>query len=329
MKISINLATRPFTDQGPIIKRLRVAMAVFAVLSIGFGIGLHYLHEKAQAARARERAVDTQIAKINQERQGYEAMMRQPDNALVLQQANNLNALFDQKAFSWTLAMEDLEMVLPGGVQVTTLEPIRDEKTGVITLKLRVVGPRDKGIELVQNLEHSHYFLNPVIIGESIESSGPNAGMEPASTTNRVNFELNAQYNPATIAEQPANAKTEEKAKDDPAKDNPAESGSEAAASAPVHKPAVPAAGPGLRRPPITGASKPPAAAQPAVTQPSAAPRSPYAAPPSATQQPAPPAVQSPQGTRQAGQRRYQIPQPGQPVPNSPQTPTRQPGGPQ
>ena len=44
--------------------------------------------------------------------------------------------------FSWTLAMEDLETVLPGGVQVTTLEPMRD-KDGHITLHLRVLGPRD------------------------------------------------------------------------------------------------------------------------------------------------------------------------------------------
>jgi type IV pilus assembly protein PilN len=323
MKITINLATRPFTDLGPIIKRLRIAMVVFAVASIGFGVGVHYLHAKAEAARGRERAVDGQIAKINQERQGYQNMMRQPDNAQVLQQANNLNALFDQKAFSWTLAMEDLETVLPGGVQVTTLEPVRDEKTGQISLKLRVVGPRDKGIELVQNLEHSRHFLHPAIVGESIESNGgPNTPMEPVSTSNRVNFDLNAEYNPATIGELPANAKAAE----DTPKDEP---GSATEAPAPVHKPSVPSSGPGLRRPPMTGVANPPAAVQPAVAQPSATPRSPYVAKPSAAAQPAPPAIQSPQAMRQAGQRRYQIPQPGQSVPNSQPTPARQPGGPQ
>ena len=41
-----------------------------------------------------------------------------------------LNQLFDEKTFSWTLAMEDLETVLPGGVQVATLDPTRDQKTG-------------------------------------------------------------------------------------------------------------------------------------------------------------------------------------------------------
>ena len=78
----------------------------------------------------------------------------------MLAQAENLNQLFDEKAFSWTLAMEDLETVLPGGVQVTTLEPVRD-KDGHITLHLRVLGPRDRAIELVQNLEHSKRFLQP------------------------------------------------------------------------------------------------------------------------------------------------------------------------
>lgn len=318
MKITINLATRPFTDLGPIQRRLRIAMAVFAVASIGFGVGVHYLHAKAEAARGRERTVDGQISKINQERQGYQNMMRQPDNAQVLQQANNLNALFDEKAFSWTLAMEDLETVLPGGVQVTTLEPVRDEKTGQISLKLRVVGPRDKGIELVQNLEHSRHFLHPTIVGESIESNGgPNGPLEPVSTSNRVNFDLNAEYNAATISELPARAKTAEEPKAEPS--------AEGTVTAPVHKAPVPAAGPGLRRPPLAGVSKPPAAAQPAVAQPSAGPRSPYAVRPMPATQPAPPAIQSPQAMRQAGQHRYQIPG----SPNSQQSPTRQPGGPQ
>ena len=310
MKITVNLATRPFADLGPILKRLRISMAVFAVLSIGFGVGLHYLGARAAVARAKERAIDSQIGKINQERQGYQSMMRQPDNAQVLQQANNLNALFDQKAFSWTLAMEDLETVLPGGVQVTTLEPVRDEKTGEITLKLRVVGPRDKGIELVQNLEHSRHFLHPAITGESIESNAaPGAALEPVSSTNRVNFDLNAQYNPATISEVPVEKKAEETHKD-------------ASAAAPAHKSAVPATGPGLRRPPLTGVAKPPAA------QSSFPAKSPYVSRPQAANPTGSPAMQSPQAMRQAGQRRYPTNPQGQPVPNSQRTPAG-PGGPQ
>ena len=96
--------------------------------------------------------------------------MQQPANAQLLDQAEALNQLFDEKAFSWTLAMEDLETVLPGGVQVTSIEPIRD-KDGHITLHLRVVGPRDLADDLVRNLEHSRRFLLPRIVGENAESA--------------------------------------------------------------------------------------------------------------------------------------------------------------
>lgn len=201
MRIAINLATRQFADIGPAVKRLRIAMGVLALVAIGLGLGLHALHNKAEAARARDHSLDGRIARINEERQGYQAMMRQPDNAQVLAQAGRLNLLFDEKSFSWTLAMEDLETVLPGGVQVTTLEPAR-AKDGTITLRLRVVGPRDRAIELVQNLEHSRHFVSPRIVGESSETNGgPGERMQPVSASNRVNFDLLADYNPATLVE--------------------------------------------------------------------------------------------------------------------------------
>ena len=165
MRISLNLATKPFADIAPLIKNLRIAMAAMAVVAIALGYGVYALDAEAKAARAREQAQEVRIDRINRERQGYQTMMRQPDNAAVLSQAQNLNQLFDEKAFSWTLAMEDLETVLPGGVQVTTLEPTRD-KNGLITLHMRVLGPRDRSIQLVANLEHSRRFIGARLVGE-------------------------------------------------------------------------------------------------------------------------------------------------------------------
>lgn len=292
MKITINLATRPFADLGPMIKRLRIAMAVFAVVSIGLGIGLHLLHNKAEAARARNHSLDGQIAAINHERQTYVAMMGQPNNAQVLQQANNLNHLFDQKAFSWTLAMEDLETVLPGGVQVTTLEPIREDKTSRITLRLRVDGPRDKNLDLVHNLEYSKHFLRPTIVNESTESNAaPGQALEPVSASNKVDFDLLTEYNPAALRDAPT---TEEKA-EKPAK----------AAVSPtpaLHKTGTPATGPGLRKPPYTGVSQPPSG------------------------------LLSPAEQRRAGiMHRYPATPPTQPAPTTQTQPARKPrpGGPQ
>jgi type IV pilus assembly protein PilN len=201
MRIAINLATRPFADIGPVLKRLRIAMGVLTLLAIALGLGLHAFHRKAEEARARDHSLDGRIAVLSKERYGYQALMRQPEHAQTLQQAENLNQLFDEKAFSWTLAMEDLETVLPAGLQVTTIEPNRN-KDGHITLRLRVVGPRDRAVELVQNLEHSRRFSEPRIVGENSESTGrPGEPAEPVSAANRVDFDVLAEYNPASPAE--------------------------------------------------------------------------------------------------------------------------------
>jgi type IV pilus assembly protein PilN len=208
MKVTLNLATRPYNDIRPALKRLRIAMAVLAVVAIGLGFGLRAFHQKAELARATEQKVQSRIDAINRERIGYQSLMQQPANKQLLTQAGELNQLFDEKTFSWTLAMEDLETVLPGGVQVTAIDPERDTKTGKITLKLRVVGPRNKADDLVQNLEHSRYFLSPHIVSESTESNGgPNERLEPVSASNRFTFELLADYNAAVPLEHHAHGK--------------------------------------------------------------------------------------------------------------------------
>jgi type IV pilus assembly protein PilN len=210
MRISLNLATRPYADIGPAIKRLRIAMAVLVVIGIGLGIGLRAVHQQAEEARKTEQQVQSKIDAINRERQGYHELMRQPANDALLKQAAALNQLIDEKTFSWTLAMEDLETVLPGGVQAVSLDPGRDSKTGIITLKLRVVGPRDRAVDLVENLEHSKHFLLPRIVAESLESTGGSQDrVEPPSASTRVNFELQAQYNPAESLDHKAQQKAE------------------------------------------------------------------------------------------------------------------------
>lgn len=207
MRITLNLASRPFADLGPAIKRLRIAIAALAVVAIGLGLGLRAFDQKAEQARERDHSLDGQIARIAEERQGYHDLMRQPANTQLLDQVGALNRLFDEKEFSWTLAMEDLETVLPGGVQVSTLEPVR-AKDGHITLHLRVIGPRDRTVELVRNLEHSKRFLLPRIVGENAETNGgPGERLEPVSATNRVDFDVLAEYNPALPGERKAAGK--------------------------------------------------------------------------------------------------------------------------
>ena len=202
MRITLNLATRPYANIGPAIKRLRIAIAALGVLCLLFLLGLHLFDRQADAARELEHSLDGRLARVESERAGASAMMHRPENARVLTQAEALNQLFDQKAFSWTLAMEAMETVLPAGVQVTSIEPIR-APDGHITVHVRVVGPRDHADDLVANLERSRRFLLPRIVGENAESSNnPQQHQEPISLSNRFDFDLLAEYNPPTLVEQ-------------------------------------------------------------------------------------------------------------------------------
>jgi type IV pilus assembly protein PilN len=203
MRTSLNLATRPFLDLGPILRKLRITMAVLAVLSALFALGLHLRHDAAEAARQRTAQLDSQIARVTTERQGYQNLMRQPENQRLVAETGTLNDLIELKAFSWTLAVRNLETVLPAGVQVLTLEPQR-EKDGRITVHILVGGPREKVEELVRALEHSARFRNPYIKGETAEQSnnaGPQQHLEPVTANSRFNFDLMADYVPPAPGE--------------------------------------------------------------------------------------------------------------------------------
>jgi type IV pilus assembly protein PilN len=201
MRITINLATHPFVDIEPRIKLLRTVFGSLSLIAVGLGLCMIFIHQKAEKARTLDRSLDSQIAGINQERQGYQIIMHKSENAQLMNQIGDLNQILDEKAFSWTVAMEDLETVLPGGVQVTSLEPARD-KNGDTTLHLRVTGPRDRTLDLVRNLEKSRHFLLPRIVGENFENNGgPSDKLEPVSASNRFSFDLLAEYNPAALAE--------------------------------------------------------------------------------------------------------------------------------
>jgi type IV pilus assembly protein PilN len=196
MFISLNLASRPFSDQRPTLVRMRIAMSALVLAAVVLGLVLRVVHRKAVEAHTHLHSLDGEIANILREQQGYQFMMSEPENARTQVETRNLNQLFNQKAFSWTLVMVNLETVLPAGVRVTAIEP-QVSKTGRITLHLRVFGPRDRSIDLVQNLENSKCFFQPRIVNESTDTGmGNNDKLGPVSISTPTNFDLLADYNP-------------------------------------------------------------------------------------------------------------------------------------
>lgn len=204
MRISINLATRPFVELRPLFLRLRVIMALLAAIAIGLGIWAHVLQTRLHHATAQMTSLRNATTAAQQERLHNEARMRQGPNAAVLERAHFLNRLFLEKSFSWTAVMMDLENVLPTGVQVTSIEP-QATATGDVIIRMRVSGERDRAVQLVRNLEHSRRFLNPRLSGEASQAKTANAPRPGGFNQQQMNvptppagveFDILANYNP-------------------------------------------------------------------------------------------------------------------------------------
>ena len=197
MRISVNLATRPFVELRPLFARLRLAMIMLAALAVGFGFALHSLNAKAAVAQSQMSALKAKTTQFQNERMNNEARMRQPQNMAVLERSQFLNAVFARKSFSWTAVMMDLERVLPAGVQVTSIEPVIT-KTGDVNIRLRVSGDRDKAVQLVRNLETSQRFVSPRLASEQAQTQEGNRAANAVQMTapGAVQFDILSGYNP-------------------------------------------------------------------------------------------------------------------------------------
>ena len=212
MRVHINLATRPYVELDRLLRQLRVALGSLAVLALALGFWLHRVTVRAQEQQRQLIRLNAQADTLHRERAANEARLHQPVNAATLNRNQFLNALFTRKSFSWTGVLMDLEQVLPQGVQVSSIEPVISP-AGEVVIRLRVLGDRDRTVQLVRNLEGSKRFLSPRLAGEAQQTSerggrpsiGGNGLPQPASAlvglnglppVSGVEFEIVSGYNP-------------------------------------------------------------------------------------------------------------------------------------
>lgn len=168
MQITINLASRPFLDFTKLVNRLRIATAWLGVVSLGVVILFVMSQVRHNSLRAEAHLLDRKIDRESTELRGYKGLLQKSDNFLLADRTAALNQLFDEKAFSWTLLMKDLEGILPPQVQMATIQPIR-EKDGSISIQIHLLGPRARAVEFLQNLEASSSFVQPRVLAENAQ----------------------------------------------------------------------------------------------------------------------------------------------------------------
>jgi type IV pilus assembly protein PilN len=192
MRLNINLASQPYEDSrqfwtywGTGLALLGLTTVLLLVLAVnGFIEGSR---DRQQISKLK-----TQLAEFDREKAEAQAMLNQPQNREVRDRSHFLNELFERKAFSWTLAFEQLEQVMPAHLHVISIHPGISADNN-LELRLVVGGEtREQALDLVRKMESSKHFKQTRIDSEKFENPENNN-----SNKDHVEFDIDALYVPS------------------------------------------------------------------------------------------------------------------------------------
>jgi type IV pilus assembly protein PilN len=174
MKIQINLASEPFRRDRPMV----FASTIVAVLLAGVLGMLIYLAlaERERSAESRQlmQKLDSELRAISAEESKLQAVLREPENAEVLDRSVLLNSLLARKGVSWTKIFSDLEEVTPHNVRLVQVRP-QISPANQISLDMVVASQTVEPIlAFLMKLEGS-----PVFGATTIQNSLPPTQTEP------------------------------------------------------------------------------------------------------------------------------------------------------
>jgi type IV pilus assembly protein PilN len=154
----INLASEPFQPMRPVV----VASSAAAVLLMGL-LGLLIalsVMERGQAAEARRTiaGLEKQLQRMNAEQAKLEGVLRQPENAEVLERSLFLNSLLYAKGISWTRLFDDLEKVMPHNVRLISIRPQAAGQNEVMLDMVVGAESAEPVLQMLRTLESSPLF---------------------------------------------------------------------------------------------------------------------------------------------------------------------------
>ena len=167
MKIAVNLASRPYEDEGQFYRQWGTALALAALFTavMVFISVRHYQNAQLEWESARQ--TQGKVDELKKESAMAQQVLARPENRGTRDESQFLNSAILRKSFSWTKLMEDMEKVMPAGLRVTSIAPVVDQRNR-FTLKVEVEGEtRDTAIELLRNMEKSPHFRSPQLSSET------------------------------------------------------------------------------------------------------------------------------------------------------------------
>lgn len=199
MRIDINLASQRYEDARQFYFRWGAALIAVLVLTFGLGFLAWRQFQSTAADRKYINEWQNKISGLEQERRHAEEVLNRPENRDVRDQSRFWNDVIDQKSFSWTQLLSDLEKIMPGRAYLVSVAPtLTPEKR--LSLKLTIdADNHENGVELQKKMEHSEHFYLPKIESESIRQNQA-TGSTPVTEFVIVTFYTPTAPQPHTAA---------------------------------------------------------------------------------------------------------------------------------
>jgi Tfp pilus assembly protein PilN len=158
MKIPINLASQPFRRDRAMVMASGT-VAVLLVFTLGVLVWLARLDSDQLVSLHQEiAALNVKLRAVSSDEQRLEGLMRQPENAHVLETSVFINDLIVHKSVSWSRLFTDLEKTVPYNVKVMQLHPTVNSRNQVL-LDLTVGTDKPQAIDdLLIAFERSPIF---------------------------------------------------------------------------------------------------------------------------------------------------------------------------
>lgn len=201
MRLKINLATRPYRDVRLFLETWGTATALLALLTLGLCWYTFHAWHQTRYSRAQISQVQSEIDKLDSQRQSGIALLNQPQNRQIAERSAFLNGLIARRSFSWTQLFMVLERIMPARLHVTSIAPSLNKRNEIEIHMLVGGDARDQALELVRRLEDSPSFKQPELRSETLTQTTSGT----AGAGDRVQFDISMVYVPQATAE-PAGA---------------------------------------------------------------------------------------------------------------------------
>lgn len=167
-----NLATRPFYN----VRAVQVVLGAVGLLILGFTIfnvaAVIQLSREQGRLSAHAVEAEQQAQRLRADATRIRTQINQKELEAVTKAAREANRIIDQRAFSWTTLLTQLESTLPDDVRLTAVKP-RLEQDGTFIVAVGVEARRVDDLDaFMEALEASGAFRSVLPVQEQTDDEG-------------------------------------------------------------------------------------------------------------------------------------------------------------